>query len=773
MIIKKLYIQDFGKLHEFTLDLNNGLNKINEENGWGKSTVSAFLKAILFGLFGNKKQDLDENERTKFTPWNKTKFGGYIDFELNGKNYRLERFFGTKQNQDSATLFDLDLNKVCQTFTPNIMEEFFNINCETFERTTYIAQGSIETTADDNIKSKLGNLLQNENEDNFKNAIELVLDLRKEKKPLKGKGGESEEIEQKINEITKKHSDALNKKEILLNKQSEADEIKKQIEKIEQEINLVSKQIKELEEKHSKNAEIEHLESLQQELEKLKNEYEENLKFFNNKIPDELTIERTQIDINNFNQKQAQLASSFDDVNKVEQESLNRFFAKHLPTDQEIEKYLEISKKVLEKENKQTFVPVIQQNNQQIIKTNYFVYSIIGLIAIIGGVALCAFEKILFGAIAGGFGLICFVVGIILSHKQKQRIEHNVAKENLNKQRQEESQNKQSMKNQHEIEQLKQSLQLFISMFMVPSSSPMIDLSIIKSNKLSFDSLKKQREKVLQQKNNLNQELISIKTELDKFFAYYFESQTLSYQNMLNTIEFKVANFKKLESDVAEQTTKIQEYIKLKNIDPAQKITQTDLQNYNNLKQQKIMLTEKLNNLNTLWGQNYANIKTLEQDVLNIDALENELKNLKEQSTEVSKQVEILDNVKLFLEKANETLTSKYLSPMTKSFLHYLNLLSNTEFPKIVIDTNLNVNFEQQGAMHNKKFLSTGYRDIVDLCLRFALIDTIFPNEKPTIILDDPFVNLDDKNTKNGLDLIEKIAQEKQIIYFSCHSSRA
>ena len=184
-------------------------------------------------------------------------------------------------------------------------------------------------------------------------------------------------------------------------------------------------------------------------------------------------------------------------------------------------------------------------------------------------------------------------------------------------------------------------------------------------------------------------------------------------------------------------------------------------------------LTQKLNELNNIQGQNYATIKTLEQDVLNIDVLESDLAQFKEQTKEISKEVEVLDNIKYFLESANETLTSKYLSPITQSFTNYLNMLSNEEFPKIAIDTNLNISFEQQGGMHEKKFLSTGYRDIVDLCLRFALVDAIFPNEKPTIILDDPFVNLDDKNTKNGLQLIEQISKEKQIIYFACHSSRA
>ena len=41
------------------------------------------------------------------------------------------------------------------------------------------------------------------------------------------------------------------------------------------------------------------------------------------------------------------------------------------------------------------------------------------------------------------------------------------------------------------------------------------------------------------------------------------------------------------------------------------------------------------------------------------------------------------------------------------------------------------------------------------------------------MILDDPFVNLDDVHTAQALKLLETLSQEKQIIYLTCSSSRA
>ena len=58
------------------------------------------------------------------------------------------------------------------------------------------------------------------------------------------------------------------------------------------------------------------------------------------------------------------------------------------------------------------------------------------------------------------------------------------------------------------------------------------------------------------------------------------------------------------------------------------------------------------------------------------------------------------------------------------------------------------------------------------LCMRLALIDALFKQEEPFIILDDPFVNLDDNHTAYALETLNKIAQNKQIVYMVCNSSR-
>ena len=50
MKLIKCHIENFGKLSDFTYDFTDGCNTVCEENGWGKSTLAAFLRVMLFGF---------------------------------------------------------------------------------------------------------------------------------------------------------------------------------------------------------------------------------------------------------------------------------------------------------------------------------------------------------------------------------------------------------------------------------------------------------------------------------------------------------------------------------------------------------------------------------------------------------------------------------------------------------------------------------------------------------------------------------------------------
>ena len=112
MRILNIHIENFGRLKDCDITFDRGLNAVVRENGWGKTSLAAFIRAMFYGLEGERKRDLKENERLRYQPWNKGHFGGSMKFEAGGKCYIVTRDFGAKDRnegfrlQDAVTLLD-------------------------------------------------------------------------------------------------------------------------------------------------------------------------------------------------------------------------------------------------------------------------------------------------------------------------------------------------------------------------------------------------------------------------------------------------------------------------------------------------------------------------------------------------------------------------------------------------------------------------------------------------------------------------------------------
>ena len=110
MKLISLYIDNFGKLSNFKYDFNDNLNCIYKENGWGKTTLSMFIKAMLYGLSSTSSSDLEKNDRKKYLPWNNLNCGGHLILEIENKLYKIERTFSKKSKDDTCVIYDLSTN---------------------------------------------------------------------------------------------------------------------------------------------------------------------------------------------------------------------------------------------------------------------------------------------------------------------------------------------------------------------------------------------------------------------------------------------------------------------------------------------------------------------------------------------------------------------------------------------------------------------------------------------------------------------------------------
>ncbi|MDE6663021.1 MAG: hypothetical protein K2K46_06715, partial [Lachnospiraceae bacterium] len=136
------------------------------------------------------------------------------------------------------------------------------------------------------------------------------------------------------------------------------------------------------------------------------------------------------------------------------------------------------------------------------------------------------------------------------------------------------------------------------------------------------------------------------------------------------------------------------------------------------------------------------------------------------------KKLSILKKTQQYLEQAKISLTAKYTQPIKEGFDKYFGILCDIESENYQLDANLEMSVLEQGMPRNTAFLSAGYQDMIGICMRMALIDAMYKDEKPFVIFDDPFVNLDGEKTRAALKLLEVIAGEYQVVYFTCNESR-
>ncbi len=176
MKIRRLHVRGFGKIEDFDMTLSDGLNVIYGPNESGKSTLMAFIKAILYGLeSGRAVKDGVIAEAKRYKPWSNADYGGYINFELDsGKSYRIDRVF----ENGLVKLYDHSFNEITNDYANSkdgsgIAEKLIGLNKSIFEKTVYIKQfGSrLDNSASKDLIDRISNLRESGAEDvSFKKA---------------------------------------------------------------------------------------------------------------------------------------------------------------------------------------------------------------------------------------------------------------------------------------------------------------------------------------------------------------------------------------------------------------------------------------------------------------------------------------------------------------------------------------------------------------------------------------------------------------------------
>ena len=881
MKLIRCYIENFGKIKEFSYEFKDGLNIVNEQNGWGKTTFATFIKAMFYGLEYTTRRSLDKNERKKFLPWQGGKFGGNLEFEINGNIYKIERFFGAKEKDDTFKLYNQKTHLKSKDYSENIGEEIFKIDKASFERSTYIPQENIQVEINDSISAKLSNILESNNDiESSDGAIKILDDKIKEYKK-KGDKGKIYDTADKIRELMTKleHSKSDEEKlSLLKNKISEINNI---IEQINVQKTGKQKELKQLLESQGKVAKYNMYEQLCDDYNQNIKKFEPINDFFHNEIPEIedldnytrqcIEIERLRNEIKSYGMidndliKLNNLKQLFDEgipkiedidkcielLNEAEQydvriaecyltpedkenyERLNVFFGKEMLTEEKIDSYFneaneieELKRKIDVNDNRLKMLEEFETNQKKLENKDKgnVIFFLISAICILLGILLSRSVQTKIGLPVIVIGIAVLVMGVFQKIKIKKSPKKDISlmsKEDIMKEKNELMQKKNELEDdltdfvdkfaeEYRLDNIVKCLtQIKTSFNRYNDLARMVYMNHIKINdykerkntiSLEIDQIlgkyykyfenqqitqyemcKKIEDKVreyedtnikLQKLEKYNQTLKTLENEIKLFLNKYYDNISDDfYNNYIEDIKLKRNDFYNLKEQVEQIKNKKQVFEKENDIKDIQNLSLSsakseDIENIIN------ELDTQLNNYNDEKNYLKNQLELAESEIENISDIESEIEYLQDDLEVYIEKCNILEKTKKYLEKAKQDFSSHYLTTMSNGFQKYVNMINGEEL-QTDIDVNLNVKIEQLGSKMPIEYFSTGYKDLVGICMRFALVEALFENETPFIMLDDPFVNLDEDKLRNALDLIEQIGQKYQIIYFICHSSRA
>ncbi len=212
MKITSLYIENFGCLHAYRLTPSAGLNVICEDNGFGKTTLAAFIRAMFYGLPVTRRSDLDENERRKYQPWQGGAWGGTISFTANGKSYRAERFFAApgSRKTDTFVLYDTETNLPSDDYDASLGTALFGVDADGFTRSAFLPQKLVLSGTDNaSISARLNRVMDTgEETGNYDRAVSV---LEKERQIYKktGNRGRIAELEGELVLLREREEECL------------------------------------------------------------------------------------------------------------------------------------------------------------------------------------------------------------------------------------------------------------------------------------------------------------------------------------------------------------------------------------------------------------------------------------------------------------------------------------------------------------------------------------------------------------------------------------
>lgn len=669
MKLVKCYVSSFGKLKNYTYEFKDGLNTIKEDNGWGKSTLANFIKAMFYGL-NDSKRSVSQNERLKFKPWGSNeKFGGYVQFIWGGKHFKIERFFGLKESEDTVELYDVDTGKPYKN-TENLGRRIFEIDEDGFLSTTYFSQKDFEVKSNTSLTAKFNSVCEIQDTDAFDKA---VLKLENKAKTYKYRGDKGLISEAKneiyyINDEIERANRAV--QTVALLKEQEAT-LKKEALTLQQQTKVLTDKVERAGKAEALAVKKERFSRLKAEKNRLIDNKKNAEKVLRGNLPNETEIREVEGKIHQISTLSAQKKVLQSDVDVLQQSAIQ------------------------------------QPTKKTIAAVDIILYACLSAFALLAVILLSVLG---FGSIIAWVSLGAALLTLVSAFIK------NALKGSKNKVVSPYEEMLNSKKGDikaldGQIETLKNEVSVFIDKF---------DVDVDDGQLVALENIAK----VVRIYKEINDKLLAIDEELKGFEQFENDFEKVVEIEDISSLKY--------------QLSRVQDEYSRKTIELANK---------------------------------RSSINTHEELASSFPELEAKKAEINEKIKRYEEEYALINSTIKFLKQADENLKIKYRTPLQNSLRKYYGYIADNA-QSVNIDIDLKITVEEESGNKITDFYSKGYQNLFEICKRFALTDVLFTGEKPFIILDDPFYNLDDKKIIQALELLNKLAADYQIIYLVCHESR-
>lgn len=774
MKITLLDIKGFGKFDQTRIEPAPGFNLIYENNEAGKSTLQAFIRAMLYGLKGGRRaKDGSLPPLKYYKPWNARQYSGIIEYTLDdGSIYRIGRNF----DKGTVNIYDDKANNLTNNFPhsretgPKFAEEHLGLDEQAFDRSVFIKQlqCAIDEDGRKALVEKLSNLNATGSEDlSLTNAVKALESAllehvgtgRSTTRPL-------DKVNLRLKELEEERQSLMELNDRYLDTALEFHEKKRLLSELEDSL----KNKKDL----RKNIRTSRLTALKNELSAILKKADDNsrsigecsqritgLKTYEN--VDENSVHRAMLLLYDEKKANEELKEEKDNLDKINdeanklQEGLDseEIFQKRTGRVEEIlnaDKRKKTGNDKPASNKKKSFAVALPSALLAaiFIMAYLFTSSVIFLIlgALLGIVAAAVFMKpskkylandedvlgsraLTNALLESGFKDISQYLEYREAQLNKRSLlEHNRTKSSET--------SKRIIELQKEIENINTRLNEIISLVKVDASDKNQAVTLIKEGLEGLNKAKDEMKVLLSEKSAIE----------EKIRAIYKEAESIAERKIMNPQDLE-SIIGVLDYDSSTRHEEISEW-----------------------------------QLNNEIGELESRINQVRLDVASLKARleqapsEGELARIMEETEQLQEEKKSLELVGSgltlaiqILNEASLNLQRDYIPALNEEMSRMMEYLTSGRYRKVLTNDALQINLEspETDELVTVNSLSGGAMDQVYLSMRLASVTLIEKNgETLPLFLDEPFAQFDEDRARKAFELLKEMSEKRQIFLFTC-----